>query len=180
MRIRYDNKKNYFKHYNISQGIIQSKGEIINNPQNKVSGYIGKGIYFLIFILLIFLASKILKHFFTNKIIFNVISISSVVFLVLTALYFLMFIFGYLSEIKKSKSGQLIIDKEGIKCLTDDGIMTGVKWEKILGVVIINSTITIITSSPFFFFVDISLKDKLLTTINDYKKNIKVIDKINS
>lgn len=177
MRIKYDMNDNYFKCYNESQGIIAKRSDIIKNPKIKLHGYIERGFIhlFLIFIILIFFA--VTTYIITENVDFNLLYKISSVLLGLIFLYFGIFLISYSFENKKIHSGELEVDAEGIKDYSDTGMVIGFSWNNIKAIVIKKHTITILTDSQIYIFMDIEYKDRLLLAIERYNKDLLIIDK---
>jgi len=177
MRIKYDMNNNYFKCYNESQGIITKRNEIIKNPKIKLQGYLERGLVYSILIcfLLIFTAvsSYIITGFFDVK---RLIEMTCILFGFM-AFYFAMFFVSYSVENKKTHSGELEVDVEGIKDYSDTGMVIGFSWKNIKAIVIKKHTISILTDSPIYIFMDIEYKDRLLLAIERYNKDLLIIDK---
>ena len=84
---------------------------------------------------------------------------------------------GYFVENRKKHVGNLEIDADGIRDLSDSGMVVGFSWNNIKGIVIKKHTINIITDNSIYFFIDITYKERLLIAIERYNKDLPIIDK---
>lgn len=177
MKIKYDMTKNYFKYYNESQGIMISKNEILKNPKSKLYSYTEKGIINLLLVILTGILSKILYYLGNNGIVTKVLNIIVIIALLLLLLYFTVFYIGYFIENRKKHVGNLEIDADGIRDLSDNGMVVGFSWNNIKAIIIRKHTINIITDNSIYFFIDVTYKERLLIAIERYNKDLLIIDK---
>lgn len=177
MRIKYDMNSNYFKCYNESQGIITKREEIIKNPKIKLQGYLERGIIYLILVCFVIAFTAISSYIITESLDVRRLIEMTCVLLGFMAFYFAMFFVSYSVENKKIHSGELEVDAEGIKDFSDSGMIIGFGWNNIKAVVIRKHTISILTDSPIYIFMDIEYKDRLLLAIERYNKDLLIIDK---
>ena len=177
MKIKYDMTKNYFKYYNESQGILLSKDEILKKPKSRLYSYTERGIINLLLIFLFAIISRILYYFNINNVITKVLNIMLILASIFLVLYFVIFYIGYFVENRKKHIGNLEIDADGIRDLSDSGMVVGFSWNNIKGIVIKKHTINIITDNSIYFFIDITYKERLLIAIERYNKDLPIIDK---
>ena len=56
------------------------------------------------------------------------------------------------------------------------GIEMLFRWDKIKYIVVKKYSVIVLTDTPIFFFMNVEVKDELLSGINKYKNNITVIE----
>lgn len=177
MKIKYDMTKNYFKYYNESQGIMMVKDEILKKPKSRLYSYTERGIINLLLILLFAIISRILYYFDNNNVLTKVLNVMLIIAFIFLVLYFVIFYISYFVENRKKHIGNLEIDANGIRDLSDSGMVIGFSWNNIKGIVIKKHTINIITDNSIYFFIDITYKERLLIAIERYNKDLPIIDK---
>lgn len=175
MKFRYDISKNYFNIFNKSQGIVTFRKEIEKDPL-KVDTYLNKckSYLFLVFgLLLVALVFNFIdSEWMLSELLFSLFAICAALETILVAV----FIFSYLSQSKLFHSGEIQFSKTGIMDISDSGVKIGVDWNLIDLVVMTDDIIVILTKTNFYFHFDASLIDDVLSAINKYHKDVRIID----
>lgn len=169
MKIEYDNSKDYFKMYNISQAIVSSKRAVKRKSKKMIVGYLTTLIIYLMLFIVIRVAGMLTDE---GVVIFlGNFGIGIMVFsLVLYAVF-------YCYESRKSLTGYIEIDEFGITDYSDSKLTVGFGWEKIDFVVIDKDVITILTKYPILILLTPDLKDKLVKGIAKYNKDVLIVDR---
>lgn len=175
MKLKYDMCDNYKKHYNEAQGMLILKNILKKKDSTKIktyTTYYNTNFLFLFFVL--FLGSvvfSLIKYDFLKKLCNELILIAIAVYLFVMLVYFLSLISN-----KDNKSGELIIDKDGIsdKC---NGLLVQISYEHINMIVVTKNTIVIIPDKKtIIIFIPNNEKEKVIKSIKKYS-NVTIIDK---
>lgn len=174
MNIEYDLNQNYFKCYNEAQGVILNRKKIIKNPKKRITTYLGNASLLFIEILAIFLICLMVDRTgYLTKFAYFMLYFA----IFATFIYLISFYYSYSLEKKKNHSGTLKFSSEGITDEAFDGTIVTMKWDKIQALVIKKYTLTFITDSQIFFFINISLKKEILEALNKYNDKLLIIEK---
>lgn len=175
MKIKYDMSNKYNKCYDEALGVATHKKEVLNGK--KVHNYTSYGCMYLIAIILVIIADSIFYCFTDLYLISYILTIFSIILVLLIVIYFVMYYVRRNISRNRKRSGYLDISDEGI---TDESFM-GIKmifhWEKIQVVVVGKDSLTILTDTPVYFFLDNSVKDEVINNFKKYKSDISVIEK---
>ena len=103
------------------------------------------------------------------------------VLLIIIAFFYLIFNVIFVIKMycirKNTKfKNEIEIDGGGIHDKSYFGIEMTFDWSKIKAIVVRKHTVVVITSTPIYFFFDITKKDDLVDAITKYKKTIPVIE----
>lgn len=175
--IEYDMRFNYSACYNEAAGIALKKSTIIKKPSTNTHTYTYYGILYLLLTTIL----NVVIFIIAKKTSFNSIiaycSIMTTIFYLLIFIYFLNYLLRIIFSKYRNKKGHIKISKEGITDSTFKGIKILFEWEHIKMIVIKKHTITILTDTPIYFFVNKEIEYQLLTTIRKYQKEIPIIKK---
>ena len=175
MKFKYDISKNYFSIFNQSQGIVTFRKEI-EKDVSKVDTYLNKckSYLFLVFVLLVvaLLFNFIDNTWLISELLLSLFAICAALVTILVAV----FIFSYIGQSKLFHSGEIQFSKTGILDISDSGVKIGIDWNLVDLVVMTDSIIVILTKTNFYFHFDETLIDDILSAINKYHKDVKIID----
>lgn len=176
MKIKYDMSKNYLKCYNEALGVATHKKKIFKNHNSKTHTYTYYGWLYLGIVILIILINYISYITVGYGWINHIMSYLDLLILLAIIIYFILFgIRCYYSRCRLEK-GTFCFDEEGIKNDSYMGIEMLFRWNKIKYIVVKKYSITILTDTPVFFFMNIETKEELIKGIQKYKKDIEVIE----
>lgn len=175
MKFKYDISKNYFSIFNQSQGIVTFRKEI-EKDVSKVDTYLNKckSYLFLVFVLLVvaLLFNFIDNTWLISELLLSLFAICAALVTILVAV----FIFSYIGQSKLFHSGEIQFSKTGILDISDSGVKIGIDWNLVDLVVMTDSIIVILTKTNFYFHFDETLIDDILSAINKYHKDVRIID----
>lgn len=175
MKFKYDISKNYFSIFNQSQGIVTFRKEI-EKDVSKVDTYLNKckSYLFLVFVLFVvaLLFNFIDNTWLISELLLSLFAICAALVTILVAV----FIFSYIGQSKLFHSGEIQFSKTGILDISDSGVKIGIDWNLVDLVVMTDSIIVILTKTNFYFHFDETLIDDILSAINKYHKDVKIID----
>lgn len=174
--VKYDMSKNYFTCYNESQGIMGSKKKILRKKQLNIQGYLQQGILMIIYTLLISICSKVLWYLDNENLFVDFLDIIIAICIVLIVVYYVAFLIAYLFERKKTHKGELKITEDGITDISEEKVTVGLPWNEISALVVSKNTVTVVTKSPVYFFVNNDSKDKLIKAVKKYREDLEIIE----
>lgn len=174
MNIEYNLNENYFKCYNEAQGVILNRKKIIKNPKKRITTYLGNAGLLCLEIIIIFIICLVVDRTgYLTKLAYCMLYFA--IFAVF--IYLISFYYSYFLEKKKNHSGTLKFSSDGITDEALDGTIVTMKWDKIQALVIKKHTLTFITDSQIFFFVNISLKKEILAALKKYNNKLLIVEK---
>lgn len=173
--INYNFQNNFIPCYNESFGIATHRNKYFKNPRSKIHSYTYYGFIYLwltiIYNLLVLILYKIIGY---NSFICILCCLMHIInFLII--LYFIFYLVRLILSKRRKLKGSFIIDKNGLIDSTFKGIKIIFEWSKIKLVIIGNNSITILTDTPIFFFVNKELESILVPALKKYKKNLLII-----
>lgn len=175
--IHYDMSNNYIACYNEAYGVAINRKKLIKHPTAATYSYTYYGFIYLWLTIILHLVTYITYRIlgYTPFICFlsNIVSI----FYFCIALYFLIYIIRVCCSKCRKRKGSFEVDKRGIIDSTFDGIKILFEWKKIKMVIIKKYTITILTDTPIFFFVNKEIEPILIPALKAYNKEIIIIKK---
>ncbi len=183
MKFNYNIKNNFFKVYNIVNGVYMMKKALKKHPDKKVKGYL---FYMLSLLLIIFLCFLIICVFIglnSSEVDYEKnIKIPTKIFSYLFCvplLLLLIFMIGYWTENKRFKKGTLVVEDDGLLDYSD-GMTLKYDWNKI-DFVFFQKDLVIIIPKDTFIIMYMTLKNpkRLLSAIKKKNKDILLIDQIN-
>ena len=183
MKFNYNIKNNFFKVYNIVNGVYMMKNALKKHPDKKVKGYL---FYMLSLLLIIFLCFLIICVFIglnSSEVDYEKnIKIPTKIFSYLFCvplLLLLIFMIGYWTENKRFKKGTLVVEDDGLLDYSD-GMTLKYDWNKI-DFVFFQKDLVIIIPKDTFIIMYMTLKNpnRLLSAIKKKNKDILLIDQIN-
>ncbi len=159
------NITNVFKCFNEARRIAKNKKRIIKTEKLSLKTYwVSK---------LIILGSYL---FLALLLIFNGCIMGANIIIFLIIIYWLGSFFRVIISFKmRKKALVLVFNKEGITDESYLGIKMVFKWEKIQAVVFGTYSITILTDTPYYLFLGIKAKNKVVDALNKYNKEVLVI-----
>lgn len=173
MKIDMDISNNYFNCFDESRGIVINRNRVLKNKSSKVLSYMKtKALVFL----MLFGVSLVLMifSFFISKLF--------IIFIFMFIVSFVYIIFGLLESYfsyryRRSKNffKSIIINEEGIINANYYDIKMIFGWDKINAVVIGTYSITILTTTPYYFTFSIDVKEKLISSLVEYGYENKII-----
>lgn len=175
MKFRYDISKNYFSIFNQSQGIVTFRKEI-EKDISKIDTYLNKCKSYLFLVFGIFVVALLFNfidsEWLISELLLSLFAICAALVTILVAV----FVFSYFSQSKMFHSGEIQFNKTGILDVSDSGVKIGIDWNLVDLVVMTDSIIVILTKTNFYFHFDETLIDDVLSAINKYHKDVKIID----
>lgn len=183
MKFNYDIKNNFFKVYNIINGVYMMKKTLKKYPNKKVKGYV---FYLLLLLLSMFLCFLIICVFIgLNSSEINHeknIQITTKIFgylFCVPLLFLLIFMIGYWTENKRFKKGTLVVEDDGLLD-SSDGMTLKYDWNKIDFVFFLKDLVIIIPKDKFIImYMTLKNPKRLLSAIKKKNKDILLIDQIN-
>lgn len=169
MKIKCDLSKNYFKIYNEAKTASRNKKSILKNHKMPNLSY-GMEIIFLS-ILLLFLSLMFFQNtYLVIGIILLTIDISYVLYLILKYLII------YSMRHKVNFENMIILDKEGLTYSAFYDIKMTFKWSKIKAIVIQKHSLTILTDTPIYFYLNRECLEKVLKVVNEYAPKTLILE----
>ncbi len=147
------NYTHYFKCYNEAKGVASAKRWLLKNPHTKVTTHI-ENICLLLFLFLLLALASFIAHFY---LLFTILIYLSVFYFYLNLT---IFIVRLINHHHRKYTAELT--EEGLIFNSFQNIELLFRWPLIKKIIIKKYSITILTSTSFFFFFDISYKDQLL------------------
>ncbi len=165
MKISGNIKENKFKCYNEARSIAKNKRQVL--LKQKVCSWPFWATKFLVFAIFFVLGFILVL----NDYLFlaNIVILGDILYLALNLLRVI------LSLTIRDDDIVLTFNKEGIIDESYMGIKMIFKWEKIKAIVFGEYSITILTDTPYYFFLDIKNKKKVLEVLNKYSKDILIV-----
>ncbi len=155
---------NYFKTYNEAKDVANSKKKILKSQSPKCLNYLNRNI--IAILLIITLAASM--PFTTNLCLINLIY-TLILLEVITVLFAITnYIMAYLYRKKRNFKSIITLNEEGLTDTSFQGIKMIFSWDKIKGIVIKKYSITILTDTPCFFYLDIKNKKDIENAIEKY------------
>lgn len=172
MKIRSNIKKNFFKCGNESLGVMVNKNYILKTHKNPNYNY---SEHVLLITIILLLCAGILSMLGSVPLLVISLAFTIVAFFYL-AFNIIFVIKMYFIRRSTNFKNDIEIDGGGIHDKSYFGIEMTYSWDKIKAIVIRKNTVVVITSTPIYFFFDITKKDDLVDAITKYKKTIPVIE----
>lgn len=176
MEIKYDMYKHYVKCYNEALGVASHKKRLYKNAKAKTHLYTYYGFIYLFSVLLVafinFILARLVGYYWINLI----ISYFCLLMLVTILIYFILFGLRVHYSRCRLKKGVFCFDEKGIRNNSYMGIEMLFRWDKIKYIVVKKYSVIVLTDTPIFFFMNVEVKDELLSGINKYKNDITVIE----
>lgn len=184
MKFNYEIKNNFFKVYNLVNGIYMMKKRLKNDPNKKVKGYV---FYMLLLLLIIFLSFSIICIFIglnSSEVDYEKnIKIPTEIFsylFCLPLLLLLIFMIGYWTENKRFKKGTLVVEEDGLLDFSD-GMTLKYDWNKIDFIFFKKDLVIIIPKNTFIImYATLNNAKRLFNAIKKKNKDILLINQINS
>jgi len=154
-------KKDFFNNFNESRGVALNKRKILKNRNSKCLTYL-QGIL-IISLIIIFVSILLCRYKFYS------ISLLYLLFLYLLVEFFRIYL-SYLFRRENDFKNVISFSKDGLTDNSFKNVKIHFEWNKILGVVIKNKTITFLTDTNIYFFFTIDNKDKILKLLKKYDK----------
>ncbi len=177
MEIKYDMSKNYWNCHNEAQAIVMMRRKLIKNPKRKILSLLVSSIFYVVATLLLLLATFILSKIGIDELFIRIVFDLSIFLGIFLILYFLVIFITYIINDKKySHEGILLINEEGLKDTSNNGITTFIPWDKISFVALKKYTVTFVTTTKLVVFVPIENKKTILEAIKKYQKSLLIID----
>lgn len=176
MKIKYDMSKNYLKCYNEALGVATHKKKMMKNHHSKTHTYTYYGGVYLLMVILIIVINYVSYITVGYGWMNHIMSYFGLLILLTIIIYFILFGIRYYYSRCRLEKGTFVFDEEGIKNNSYLGIEMLFRWNKIKYIVVKKHSITILTDTPVFFFMNIETKDELIKGIQKYKKDIEVIE----
>jgi len=172
MKIRSNIKKNFFKCGNESLGVMVNKNYILKTHKNPNYNY---SEHVLLITIIILLFAGILSLLGSKPLLVIALALTLIAFFYL--MFNVIFVIKMYCIRRNSKfKNEIEIDGGGIHDKSYFGIEMTFDWSKIKAIVVRKHTVIVITSTPIYFFFDITKKDDLVDAITKYKKTIPVIE----
>lgn len=172
MKIRSNIKKNFFKCGNESLGVMVNKNYILKTHKNPNYNY---SEHVLLITIIILLFAGILSLLGSKPLLVIALALTLIAFFYL--MFNIIFVIKMYCIRRNSKfKNEIEIDGGGIHDKSYFGIEMTFDWNKIKAIVVRKHTVIVITSTPIYFFFDITKKDDLVEAITKYKKTIPVIE----
>ena len=164
MKIKCDLTKNYFKVYGEALNIAHHRYQVFKTHKINYLNYYLKVILNFIIILLL---SSLLLIFKTNEclILFTIFLTMNLIILLS---HIIRLITIYIYHHGKHFKGEIILDEEGLTNQSYYDIKITFNWSKIKAIVIGKHSITFLTDTPFYFYVSLSEKNKVIASLEEY------------
>ena len=156
--------ENYFKTYNEAKGVVLSKKKILKSKSPKCLNYLTRNI--IVILLIIVLA--VLIPFTTNICLISLIYILILLEVITISLAITNYVTLYLYRKKRNFKSIITLHKEGLTDTSFQGIKMIFSWDKIKGIVIKKYSITILTDTSCFFYLDIRNKKDIEKALDKY------------
>lgn len=156
--------ENYFKTYNEAKGVVLSKKKILKSKSPKCLNYLTRNI--IVILLIIVLA--VLIPFTTNICLISLIYILILLEVITISLAITNYVTLYLYRKKRNFKSIITLNKEGLTDTSFQGIKMIFSWDKIKGIVIKKYSITILTDTSCFFYLDIRNKKDIEKALDKY------------
>lgn len=163
--------ENYFKTYNEAKGVVLSKKKILKSKSPKCLNYLTR--YIIVILLIIVLA--VLIPFTTNICLISLIYILILLEVITISLAITNYVTLYLYRKKRNFKSIITLNKEGLTDTSFQGIKMIFSWDKIKGIVIKKYSITILTDTSCFFYLDIRNKKEIEKALDKYASKALII-----
>lgn len=163
--------ENYFKTYNEAKGVVLSKKKILKSKSPKYLNYLTRNI--IVILLIIVLA--VLIPFTTNICLISLIYILILLEVITISLAITNYVTLYLYRKKRNFKSIITLNKEGLTDTSFQGIKMIFSWDKIKGIVIKKYSITILTDTSCFFYLDIRNKKEIEKALDKYASKALII-----
>lgn len=163
--------ENYFKTYNEAKGVVLSKKKILKSKSPKCLNYLTRNI--IVILLIIVLA--VLIPFTTNICLISLIYILILLEVITISLAITNYVTLYLYRKKRNFKSIITLNKEGLTDTSFQGIKMIFSWDKIKGIVIKKYSITILTDTTCFFYLDIRNKKEIEKALDKYASKALII-----
>ncbi len=169
MKIKCDLSKNYFKIYNEAKTVARNKRIILQKHKIPNLSY-GMETIFLSTLLLFVSLMFFLNQYLIMGIILLILDIGYVLYLILKYLII------YKMSQKVNFESTIILDKEGLTYSSFYDIKMIFKWSKIKAIVIQKYSITILTDTPIYFYLNKECLDDVLKEANKHGSKMLVLE----
>ncbi len=173
MKIECNITDNYFNCFNEARGFALHKRKILKNRKAQSLSYIQTILIITLTIFLINLLINIGGYFNHN------LMIGSLWLYLVTIIYLLFVIINifYLYLIRKKQNFQtnLFIDEYGIGSDSFYDLKVVFDWDKIKAIIFGEYTITILTDTPCYLYLEIAKKDEIIKALKKYNKKDLII-----
>ena len=173
--IKYNLSNNFTRCYNEAYGIASHRNKYLKNPRSKIHSYTYYGFIYLwlaiVYNLLTCLLYKLIGY---NTFICFLCCLMHIINFIVV-LYFIYYLLRLMISKQRKIKGSFILDKKGLIDSTFKGIKILFEWSKIKVVIVGKHSITILTDTPIYFFVNRDLESTLIPALKTYKKNLLII-----
>ncbi len=169
MKIKCDLSKNYFKIYNEAKTASRNKKSILKSHKIPNISY-GMEIILLSTLLLFLSLMFFLNKYLVIGIVLLTIDISYVLYLILK--YLIIYNIRY----KVNFENTIIFDEEGLTYSAFYDIKMTFKWSKIKAIVIQKHSLTILTDTPIYFYLNKECLEKVLKVVDEYAPKTLVLE----
>lgn len=172
MKLKTRVTKDFYKYFDEARGIAIQKRKVLKNKNSSCFTY--TQIQLIVFIIMLFLGLFFMllgKINYKGYIIGSVIFILSICYVVCS----IASVIGYYKFRKNCVKKPLLIDENGVTDESFYDIKMIFSWKKILGIVITKNTVTFLTDTPIYFYLDKSSQNDIIELAERYNVQDKII-----
>lgn len=172
MKLKTRITKDFYKYFDEARGIAIQKKKVLKNKNSSCFTY--TQIQLIVFIIMLVIG---LLFMLLGEIDYKGYIIGAVIF-ILSLCYIagcIVSVIGYYNFRKSCSKKGLLIDENGITDESFYGIKMTFSWKKILGIVITKNTVTFLTDTPIYFYLDKSSQNDIIGIAERYNVQDKII-----
>ena len=172
MKLKSRLTKDFYKYFDEARGIAIQKRKVLKNKNSSCLTY--TQIQLIVVAIMLTLGLVFMS---LGKVNYRGYIIGSVIF-ILTLAYIaicIVSVVGYYNFRKSCSKKGLVIDENGVTDESFYDIKLTFSWKKILGIVITKNTVTFLTDTPIYFYLDKSSQKDIIEVAERYNVQDKII-----